>query len=101
MVVGGLDVVGIATLEAEADAVLVVDPDRPLTLTISTQSVEPVSRRYFQLLNALDMVELRQLELAPTHRLPRYCPGPASHKELLGLLVLEAPYHMWILSCVV
>ena len=101
MVVGGLNIVGVPVLEAEADAVLVVDPYRPLAFTVSTQGVEPVPRRYLQLLDALDLVELRQLELGPTYRLPRYRPGPASYKELLGLLVLEAPYHMWILSCVV
>src|ERR671920_2209281 len=101
MVVGSLNLVRVPVLEAQADTVLVVDPYRPLAFTVSTQSVEPVSRWYLQLLDALDLVKLRQLELGPTHRLLRYRPGPASHKELLGLLVLEAPYHGWILSCAV
>ena len=61
MVVSGLYVVGVPALEAEADTVLLVDTYSPLTLTVSTQSVESVSGRYLQLLNALDLVELREL----------------------------------------
>jgi hypothetical protein len=61
MVVGGFYVVGVAALEAETDAVLVVDPDSLLTLSVSTQSMEPVSGRHLQLLDAIDLIELRRL----------------------------------------
>lgn len=51
MVVDDFDLVGMSVGESEADAVLIVDPDRMLTAPIATQFFQTVSGREFEILN--------------------------------------------------
>ena len=46
VIVAELDVIGIAILEAKANAPLIVDTDRVLTRTIALECVQPISRWY-------------------------------------------------------
>ena len=51
MVVDDFDLVGMSVGESEADAVLIVDPDRMLPAPIATQFFQTVSGREFEILN--------------------------------------------------
>jgi hypothetical protein len=99
MVVRSFYIIGVSVLESEADPVLIVNADRPLTFSISAQLVEPVSGWNLQLFRALNPVELRQLALCPANRLTGNRFGLTPHKEPLGIFVFEALYHGLIMSC--
>ncbi len=95
MVTGSFDFVGVSggDIEAEADPVLLIDLDGPLTLTVSTQLVQPVPGRRSEFFYALRTVKLRELNLCPSPSLLRHGPGSSSLEKTLRLLVLEAFYH--------
>ena len=61
MIVHDLDVFGIATRPAKADAELVIHPQAPLADAIAFQLLEPVGWRRAQVINAARKVELLQL----------------------------------------
>jgi len=50
MVVGDLNIVGIAFSPLKADPPLVVDPDTELALTVTAQFLQPVGRRDSQII---------------------------------------------------
>ena len=59
VVVGDLDVVGIAVAEAEADAPLVVDRDRVLVFAIAFQRMQAVARRHTEIVETALQVRYR------------------------------------------
>jgi hypothetical protein len=98
VVVHDLNVVGIASHPSEADTPPVVDPDAPLTGPIATESLETVSRWNSKVIQSDRRVELSQL--AQRNSL-HVCAKPANRspiKELLGILVTEAPDHRLIIT---
>jgi len=70
VVVGDLDLVGVAVLEAEADTPLVVHRDRVLTLALALKRMQPVAGRDLEVVEPGRQIDV--LELA--RGLPGPCP---------------------------
>ena len=60
VVIGDFDVMGAILVPSEADAVLVVDPDRILPGAVALERLEPVARRGAQIIEPMGGVEHRQ-----------------------------------------
>jgi hypothetical protein len=90
VVVHDLDVVGVAGLPAEADAPLVVDADRVLTLPVALEPFESVAGGDPQVGGFLRGIEHAQLAQGSLARLrgPLLAPLPGS--EAFGVTVTEA-----------
>jgi len=58
VVVGDFDFVRIATLPTKADAILVVNPNAVLSTSVSAQTLKAVPRRYRQLSDIADTIDL-------------------------------------------
>ena len=81
MVIGDLDIVGIAKFPAEADPPLVVDPDAPLAGTIAGKLFEPVAGGHAQEVESRGAVELLQPALGDAlHVLRELCGKPPVEK---------------------
>ena len=90
MIVHDLDVLGIVSRPAKADAELIVHPQAPLARTITLQLLETVHRRRTQVLDASREVEL--LQLAQRWTLDVGEAGRALQAEQrLGIGTLERP----------
>lgn len=63
VIVGNLNVIGVVVFETKADAPLVVDTDRVLTLSVSPRLMELVPRRYLQIIQPCRDVHV--LEFSP------------------------------------
>ncbi len=61
MVVDDLNVVRVAAAPSETDPPLVVDSDAVLPAPVALERLQPVARRYAQVVQALGGVELNQL----------------------------------------
>src|SRR5205823_2901485 len=61
MVVGDLDIVGLAVRPSEAEAPLVVDADAVLPFTVASQLLQPVARRHAQVFQHFGGVQEQQL----------------------------------------
>jgi hypothetical protein len=60
VVVNDFDLVGISISPSKADPELVVDPKAPLTVAISSQPLQPVSRRLIEILDSEHPMDLAQ-----------------------------------------
>ena len=74
VVVRDFDLVGIATLPSEADAVLIVDADAVLPAAVATQALQAVPGRDRQIADTLHTVELVELALGDSPELLRAGP---------------------------
>jgi len=98
VIIHHLDVEGVATLPAEAEPPLVVDPDAPFAGPVTSQLLQPVARGNPQVVQADGCIQEAKLaEPGPLHiRAP-----PAdgfSVEEALGVTVAEAPDHPGIVT---
>src|SRR5688572_16533367 len=97
VVVYDLDVVGSA-VPREANAPLIVDPDRPLTGAITCQALQPVAGRVPELLQPARLVELLELPSGRPLDIVGEHVGCLSPKHPRGLLIAERVDHAVILS---
>jgi hypothetical protein len=58
VVVDDLDILGIAVFEAKAQASLVIDANTVLPAAISVEGLEPIARRYAQIIEGGGGIEL-------------------------------------------
>src|SRR3546814_15475395 len=93
MVIGDLDIEGVATLELEAQPPPPVDADAPLTGSIALQGFEAVGRRRAQILDAFGEVQLMQAHQGSNPDTLRQPAGLPCRKQPLGFLVGAIPYH--------
>jgi hypothetical protein len=93
VVVRYLHVVSITVRPSEADPPLVVDPDAVLLLPIPSQLFEAVTRRDPKILECLRAIQNDQLSLSLPLKRGRELPGSLAPKDLLRLLIPEAPNH--------
>jgi len=93
VIVGYLDVVRIAILEAKADPPLVVDADRVLTLSISTQGMESVAGGNSEIIKLRCMVNIFQSPNRPPQEVGRQSPRFALGEQVARVLVSERLDH--------
>jgi hypothetical protein len=72
MIVNKLDVVSVPLAPDEADAPLLVDANRMLSAPVARKRLEPVSRRYAQVVKPRNRVEQKQLSNRALGDIPRY-----------------------------
>jgi hypothetical protein len=93
VVIDDLDVEGIAVLETEAHAPLVVDADAPLAGAIAFEGFEMIGKWLAQVLRTRGVIQVTQpADCAPQDAL-RESAGRARKEQPLRFLVGEAPYH--------
>ena len=96
MVVGALHVERISAFEAQRDPILVVDSHRVEPSQISTERVQSVPGRHFQIVKSRDRVDL--IEFA-THVCPEIARNPSSRlaldavPDVPGRFIRERPDH--------
>ena len=61
MVIADLDLVGVPIFEPEADSPLIVDRDGVLTLPVSLQRMQPVTRRYPEVIQTRRQIDVLEL----------------------------------------
>jgi hypothetical protein len=88
MVIDDFDVFGAAVRPSEADSPLVVDANAVLSLPVSPQGLQPVSRRNPQIAEAAGNLELAELS-ARDCRAALEPPDPASTCERCGVCASE------------
>jgi len=93
MVVGHLDVVGVAVDEAEANPPLVVDCDRVLSLSVGAEFVEPVARRNPEIVEAIRQVDVLELSPGSPENLRRQSPRPTRREKGLRVPIREGLDH--------
>jgi hypothetical protein len=99
VIVHDLDVFGIASRPAKADAELIVHPQAPLACSITLQLLETVRWRRTQVLDASREVDL--LQLAQRWALDVGEAGhPAQVEERCGINTFECPDGHWLDSIV-
>lgn len=98
MVVGDLDIVGIAIFPAEADSPMVIDPDAPLTGAIAGKLLQPIAGRDAKKVEGGSGAELFQLALGDAlHILGKFRRKPAVEK-LFGFFAGEGFDHRVIVT---
>jgi hypothetical protein len=98
VVVGYLYVVGISAYPRKAHAVVPVDPDGVLALSVASQLLKPVARRSPKILYVRGCVKHQELRQGSLSQFSRNCLRFAAPKEPLRFLVGEALYHIRILA---
>jgi hypothetical protein len=97
VVVRDFDLVGISSLPAETDTILIVDPDALLSRSVAAEPLQPIPRRNGKLQEIPNSVDL--IELSSRHRpqIPRTgspggrCVGAV--EEILGSSIAKRAYH--------
>src|SRR3546814_19501148 len=92
MVIGDLDIEGVATLELEAQPPPPVDADAPLTGSIALQGFAAVGRRRAQILDAFGEVQLMHAHHGSNPEILRQPAGLHCRQPPSGLLAGEFPY---------
>lgn len=102
MIINYLDINRTCLRPQKADPILVIYPDTVLTPAISSESLQPVSRRHSKILERLGLVEGIK---SPSGHLPERPRQPLagslgipSVKQVLGNLVTERPDHSSIIA---
>jgi len=74
MVIGNLDIMGVAVFPKEADSPLIIDPDAPLARAIAGKQLQLVARRDAKKVERGGAVKLFQFALCQTlHILRQLC----------------------------
>ena len=92
MVVRDLHIVNVALRPAEADPVLIIDPDTVPTFPLALQYFQAVTRRRPQVIQAsggIEVHELPECEVRDLVPLPNW----ALLKDCLGIGIAECPDH--------
>jgi len=93
VVVDDLDVMGVTTDPAEANAKLVVDPNAVLAKAIAGQFLQSVSRRHFQVSEGDCSVEHDELAESNTLEIRWESADLLSLEETFGVVVAKAANH--------
>src|SRR5918994_6868077 len=98
VVVGYLYVVGVGAYPRKAHAVVPVDPDGVLALSVASQLLQPVARRSPKILDVGGCVEHQELRQSPLSHFRRNRLRFAAPEQFLCLLIGEALDHIRILA---
>src|SRR6185503_19408806 len=93
MIIDDFDIPRVSIFKPEAQPPLVVDPDGPLTLTVSLQFLQPITRRCPHIVqkNALiELVELTQSHFSNRRKPPVYACLP----KFMSILIANTTYHV-------
>jgi hypothetical protein len=93
MVIGDLDVEGVASLPAEAYTPLLVDADAMLSGAITAQRLQTVGRRYAEVDEVAGVVNHGEFVEGALLNVAWQAPRPLLVPDLVGLGVREAFYH--------
>jgi hypothetical protein len=93
MIITNLDVKCVTIFKAKADAPLIVDPDRILSVTITLQPLEAIARRHPQIIKPMRGMQRHQLAPGAIRDVCGQAARSVAFEELLGLLILEGSYH--------
>jgi hypothetical protein len=92
VIICDFDFVGIV-FPPEADTILIVHADGPLSGAIPAQEVEPVPRRHSQLVHMRNAVKLLELAMCSALDLLREPPRRFASEDTLGFGICESAYH--------
>ncbi len=85
MIIGDLDLIGIAGVPTEADPPLVVDPDAPLAGAVPGKWLEPVAGRDAEEFEGRGAMQLFELSLGNALKIMRQLSGKLATEKLFGL----------------
>ncbi len=94
MIIDDFDVIGIAVLPDKTDAPLVIDADAVLARTVPGQFLEPIRRRYTQVVQRLRSVEHSQLSERNLLNVLRQPGRTLTVEKQLGVSVAKASDHV-------
>jgi hypothetical protein len=94
MVVGHLDVIGIAIFPAETNAPSVVDANAPLTLAVAAKLFQSVGGRHAQEVECVRRIQGLELDVGTAMDVRRKTPHAATREKGRGGLVGEALNHV-------
>ncbi len=92
MIIDDLYVLGAVCGPSEADAMLVVDANTELPLSITSERLEPISRRGTEVLEGLGVVQEDELALGLGSERPERR-GGLTAEEIAGLLATKGADH--------
>lgn len=93
MIVSDLYIAEFGTLPHEADAVLIVDPNAVLSLSVAAQRFKAISRRYSQIIQVRCIVQIFQLPQGRALNIGREAPALASLVKPFCIRIFEVRYH--------
>jgi hypothetical protein len=85
MVIGNLDIVGVAVFPSETYPPLVIDPDAPLAITRPAKLLQPVARRDAQEVKGGGTAQLFQFALGNALHILRQLCRESAMKQFSGL----------------
>ena len=91
MIIHDFDRYGSRTVPGKANAPLVVDPDTPLAAPITFERLQPVARRYRQILQPTGRIDDLEFVLGPLDQIGRIAANPLALEEAQGPFVAEPP----------
>lgn len=92
MIVDDLDIMHIFSIPTKTNAPLVVDSDAMLSLTISRQCFQPISRKDPQVAQFTDLIELNELSVCDAFDVYESVNAGALRKPC-GILTIERTDH--------
>ncbi len=93
MIITNLDVKCVTIFKAKADAPLIIDPDRVLSIKITLQPFQAIARRHPQIIELMCSVQGHELAPGAIRDVCGQAARSVALEELLGLLILEGSYH--------
>jgi hypothetical protein len=99
VIVRDLDIVGIAVLEAETDAPLIVDGNGVLAFSVSLQGMKAIARWRFQVIQTGGQIDVFQTPDRPAQKVRRKPFGLACQEERLRVFVGKRFNHGRRLTC--
>jgi len=99
VIICNFNIVSITLNEPEADAPLVVDGDRMLSFSVSSEFVEPISRRNPKVIQARCQIYVLELSSRPPYYVWRQSLGPTGREQSLRVLVDETLDHASNVMC--
>ena len=82
MIIGNLDIGGVAAIPTENDAPLLVNADTPESVEISGERFETVGRRSAELIDGDDFMKLAKFHKCPRLNISRDFPRVLASKDL-------------------
>jgi hypothetical protein len=99
VIICNFNIVRITLNEPEADAPLVVDGDRMLSFSFSSEFVEPISWRNPKVIQARCQIYVLELSSRPPYYVWRQSLGPTGREQSLRVLVDETLDHASNVMC--
>jgi hypothetical protein len=93
MIVDDFNVVRVAFTPHEADAILIIDPDAVLALTLAAQSLQPISWRDIQIIQHHGGMQQEELLQCPHFQIGGNPSASPRLPKLLRIRIPEACYH--------